>query len=114
MAVVRDGNAIPFVESVSLAERFFDRLRGLIGRPALSSREGLFLPRCKQVHMFFVFVPIDVVFLSASNTIVHICHRLRPWRISPSVSRAENVLELRSGAAAQLGLNVGDQLERVR
>ena len=49
-----------------VAESFFERLRGLIGRDRLVDGEGMLFHRCNDIHMWFMSIPIDVVFLTKS------------------------------------------------
>src|SRR4051812_30737808 len=74
-----------------VAESFIDRLRGLIGRTRLDAGEGMLFPRCNDIHMWFMSIPIDVVFLrregsgSSSTWIVSsLRENLRPWRLLPA------------------------------
>ncbi|MFM2152962.1 MAG: hypothetical protein RL199_1397, partial [Pseudomonadota bacterium] len=45
------------------ATGFFDRLRGLLGRPSLDPDVGLWIEPCDGVHTFFMRFPIDVAVL---------------------------------------------------
>lgn len=55
---------------------------------------------------------IDVVFLDRIGTVLRLCRRMAPWRVSPWVGGAVSALELASGEAGPLVL--GDRLEFVR
>lgn len=46
-----------------VAENFFDRLKGLLGVDSLESGQGLLLSPCNDIHMWFMKISIDVVFL---------------------------------------------------
>ena len=61
--------------------------------------------------MFFMRFPIDIVFLNGEGRVLHICHQLRPWRLSPIVWRARKALELSAGAAAASSTQSGDFIE---
>ena len=45
-----------------VAESFISRLRGWIGKTRADSGEGILFPNCTSVHMWFMSIPIDVVF----------------------------------------------------
>lgn len=85
--------------------------RGLLGRDGLASGSGMLfvssLP-LMWMHMFFMRFPIDIVFLNRKGRVLHICHQLRPWHLSPIVLRARKALELPAGAAAATSTETGD------
>ena len=86
------------------------RYKGLLGRRGLELDEGILLPHCNSIHMFFMKFPIDAVFLDKGNRIVRICHSIKPWRISPLVLGADSVLETAAGVCRQYTLQPGEEL----
>ena len=77
-----------------VAERFTERLRGLIGRNGLESGKGMLIMRCNCIHTFFMRFPIDATFLDRNGEVVRTVRNIRPWR--PWVWggwRAKSVLE---------------------
>ncbi|MCM2276604.1 MAG: DUF192 domain-containing protein [Oligoflexia bacterium] len=98
-----------------MAERFFDRLRGLIGRKSLSPGEAMLFPDCNDIHMWFMSIPLDVVFLRADGVnayrVSSIREGIRPWRLLPVRDGAADLtLELPAGAARLHALEKGDRL----
>ena len=91
------------------AQRFFTRLRGLLGRPRLAVDEGLLLSPCGQVHTFGMGYALDVVCLDKQGCIVKCVPGLAPNRVAGAVG-ARHTLELASGAIMRQGLVVGDRL----
>lgn len=91
------------------AHTHWSRLRGLIGTASLPEGDGLWIRPCRQVHMFWMRYPIDVVFLDDGLRVVEIVSGLRPWRVSPKVPAATSVIEVAAGGAT--GIAVGDQLD---
>lgn len=111
-------NAI-IADKCLVAERFFDRLQGLIGRSALDTGEGMLFPRCNDIHMWFMSIPIDVVFLRRERAepdgivyrVVSVRENLRPWRFLPArEGRASETLELSAGTIQRCQIAVGDEL----
>lgn len=96
---------------VRVAHGFLARARGLIGRPVPAPGCGLLLPGVAMVHGFGMQYKIDLVFLDADGRIVQ-CAQLAPGRIR-ACRRARDVLEMRAGEVARLGLLRGMQVERV-
>jgi uncharacterized membrane protein (UPF0127 family) len=90
-----------------LAETFWTRFRGLMGRSSLPADEGLLFDRTGSIHMFFMRFPIDVVFCDAELRVVKVISGLKPWRTA-AARRAKVTIELSQGAAA--GLEPGDDL----
>lgn len=89
------------------AHTHWTRLRGLIGTASLADGEGLWIRPCRQVHMFWMRYPIDVVFLDDAGRVVGLVERLQPGRISPKFARAASVLELPAGTIARSGVTPG-------
>jgi len=87
----------------------FERMRGLLARPALLATQGLWIEPCPSVHTFGMRYPIDVVFMDNSGGVKKIAHNLKPLRLS-SCHGARNTLELSSGCAQKMGILEGMKL----
>jgi hypothetical protein len=95
---------------VGLADGWWSRGRGLLGRGPLSAGEGLLLTPCRSVHMVGMRFPIDLVFLSGKGTVVGVCPDLSPgWR-AKGHRDARHALELPAGTIAATGTCPGDQV----
>jgi uncharacterized protein len=92
-----------------MADSFFLRLRGVLGRGELAPGEGLLLRPTGSIHTWFMRHPIDAVFLDRDMNVLRTVPAIRPWRMA-GVRRAHSVLELRAGEAAQRGIEIGDRL----
>lgn len=99
-------------DRVHAPSRYLSRLRGLIGRPPLSSREAWWFQDCSAVHTFGMRYPIDVIHLSTDGTIVQIVAGLAPNRWSWCRS-SRHLIEAGNGAARELDLHLNDRLEYV-
>jgi uncharacterized membrane protein (UPF0127 family) len=89
--------------------------RGLLGRDGLEPGSGMLFVRGRfepfmWMHMFFMRFAIDIVFLDRVDTVVHISHSLKPWRVSPVVFGASKAIELEAGAALRSDTWVGDSI----
>jgi len=113
-----DADGVPIASRVTLARSFWGRFKGLMGRAALASDEGLYLP-VNSIHMLFMRFPIDAVFLEAPDgdgvqRVVAVRPGLRPWTgLVLPVGGARGVVELPAGAIEHAGLAVGDRLRLV-
>jgi uncharacterized protein len=104
----------PLAETVVLANTFFTRLRGLIGRRRLAPAEALWLRPCNGVHTWWMHYAIDVIFLDRELRIVKLVENMRPFRLTAPNRSARSVLELSAHSISRANLKVGDQLEIVR
>ena len=96
-------------ERCVVAESFFTRLRGLLGRSELPRDEGILIVPCSSVHTWFMRFPIDVVFLDRDLRVVGVAADVRPWRMRWRRG-GKRVLELAAGEAAARGIEVGHRL----
>jgi uncharacterized membrane protein (UPF0127 family) len=106
-----DGTVV--AERCAVASTFLTRFRGLMWRRELPAGEGLCIQNCGSVHMFFMRFALDVAFVDADGRILHICHTIRPWRISRVVFGSKAALELPAGTLRKLGIDRGSVLKLV-
>lgn len=95
---------------VGLADNWWLRLRGLLGRPPLKAGEGLLLSPCKAVHMYGMRYPLDVVFLDRSGRVVAAYHSLAPGKRTRFHRTAYHTLELPAGTLKATATCEGDIL----
>lgn len=91
-----------------VADTWWSRLRGFLGRPQPEVGEGILLSPCRAVHMWGMSYPLDVIFLDDDGDILAVEEELRPWKRSPMVRKARYVLELPAGTVQATGTAVGD------
>jgi uncharacterized membrane protein (UPF0127 family) len=101
-------------DKIIIADKFWARMRGLMWEKELKEEEGLLLAPCNAVHMMFMRFPIDVIFLDKDSVVIKILHKLKPWRTSPIVRGAYQVIEMKAGKAVEKGINTGDKLSLAR
>lgn len=94
-----------------LADRWWSRLRGLLGRGPLGAGEALLLVPCRAVHMFGMRFSVDVAFLDKRGGVVAIYHRLEPGARSKWHHQAAVALEMPAGTLANTGTQAGDTIE---
>ena len=93
-----------------VAERFLDRVKGLLGRQELPDGEAMVFPRCRSIHTLGMRFPIDAVFVNRDWRVVSVRDRVNPGRVVWPVSGAWGVIELSGGTLQKAGVQVGDQL----
>ena len=109
--VFNESRQTTVADSVRLADSWWARLRGMMGRPEPAEDEGMLLVPCRSVHMYWMKYPLDVAFLAADGRVVATYHGLAPSRRSKWHGDAERALELKAGRLADTQTEVGDVLE---
>jgi uncharacterized membrane protein (UPF0127 family) len=103
-------------DRLEIADGLWDRFRGLMGRSALESGAGMWLAGANGIHMMFMRIAIDAVFLSRPDPdgdgvrrVLSVHRGLRRWiGLVPFVRGANSVLELPVGTIDRSGTVVGD------
>lgn len=107
-------NQAVIADKCHVAEYFLDRLRGLMGKASLQEGEAMWFPRCNSIHMWFMRMPLDVVFLKARGNhwvVTSTFIGVRPWRFLPLFDwRATDVVECASGMLLRNDVKVGDEI----
>jgi uncharacterized membrane protein (UPF0127 family) len=92
----------------TVADSFWRRLRGLLGRDGLGAGEGLVIVPCNSVHMLGMRFALDVLHLDRSGTVVRTLPNLKPGRLGPLVWRSHMAVELPAGTIEASGTVAGD------
>lgn len=113
--MVRTSDQVEIVNHLVIADRYWSRLVGLMGRRFLPRGEGLLLTRSNSIHMWFMRIPIDVVFLEKIDTqswrVKKLALGLRPWKLLPvGCMSATDTLELPIQTIQKSNLQVGEVL----
>ena len=106
-------------EHCEIADNLFTRIRGLLGRKAILPDTGLLITPCPSVHMIGMKFAIDVLFLTRDNIVTDWVENLpagfhfyvakpRAAKTGTTFGKPFAALELRSGAIAQNGVQLGD------
>lgn len=101
----------PLARRITVADTWWTRLRGMMGRPEPEADEGMLLAPCRSVHMYWMNYPLDVAFLAADGRVVAMYHGLAPSHRSKRHGEAERALELKAGRLAATQTEVGDRIE---
>ena len=111
MPVINETKKLTLAQEVKLCENVFSRAIGL-----MFSRKnvnlGLVFPFKKEkkvsLHMWFVFYPIDVLFLDKNKKVVEIVHRFKPFSFYKPEKKAKYVVELPAGIVSWTKTETGD------
>jgi len=103
--ILRDGQVLAAAE---VADGFFDRLKGLLGRATYDG--AMLLPRTRSIHTFGLRFAVDVAFLDKEMRVVAMV-RVGRWRTTLPRFGGRQVLEAQAGSFDRWGVRLGDQLE---
>ncbi|GAA6207732.1 DUF192 domain-containing protein [Cognatishimia sp. WU-CL00825] len=102
--------------SVEVANNAAQRTQGLMGRQTLPKASGMLFVFHRSRNLAFwmrnTFVPLDIIYLNESGTVVNIAHNTVPLDETPlpSAGPARYVLEINAGLSKALGIAPGTQL----
>lgn len=97
-------------ENAVFAKSFFKRLIGYMFRDQLAPDDALIFYNAPSIHMFFMQMPLDIVFLDRENKVIRIYANLAPWRLANCL-RAKVTIELPALTCQKHSLELGDVLE---
>jgi len=97
------------ITEVDLANRYFLRLRGLIGRDP-NRTGGLLIKPCGQIHTCFMSCAIDAVYIGRNGTVLQVDESIPAFQFCAAVSGSRTVLELPTGKAAKFGIKSGAEV----
>ena len=107
---IRKSDGATVIPALHVPSGARERTRGLLGRRGLADGEGMWFPKCRLIHTFGMKFPIDLVYLTKDNEVCKVVEGMRPGRLSACLA-ADSVIELKSGAANELGLGRGTRLQ---
>ena len=84
------------VIDIDVADDFFSKLKGLMFKDVVD--RPLMFSKCKQVHTFFMKIPIDVYYFDKDMLIIKIEENLKPNKIGKYISNAYGVIETKSNS----------------
>jgi uncharacterized membrane protein (UPF0127 family) len=100
-------------DRAEVARSFLARGIGLMGRAALPEGYALLIYPEWSIHMLFMKIPLDVLFVDREHTVVGLRESLPPWSPYAGVSpgRGRYVVEMPAGVISATATALGDRLE---
>ena len=98
------------IGKTAVADNFFLRLRGMIGRD-FDNFDAMILIPCNGVHTFFMSYVIDVIYLDRERNVTAFFECVPKGRILPVKKNTEMVIEMPAGDIRRHGIKYGDYLE---
>jgi uncharacterized membrane protein (UPF0127 family) len=93
---------------IELADSWWRRSRGFLGRAQPGKGEGILLVPCNAVHTFGMKFDLDLVFVGTTGGVLAVVEQLQPWKKSGRVRGCRYVLEVPAGTIRDTGTTVGD------
>jgi uncharacterized membrane protein (UPF0127 family) len=106
VAIVDETTGRTLAAEARVAERFGERLRGLMFTARLRPGEGLVIVPCASIHMLGMRFPIDAVFFDRAGVVTKVVRGLRPWvglAFAPRGTRGVAVLPLGAAVETEAG-----------
>jgi uncharacterized protein len=115
LLLVNKTKNVEIARDVRIADSFFARAIGLMGRKGMPEGEALWfrgvtLMPANSIHTHFMRFAIDVVFTDRSLVVKEIVRDLKPWRMTKPVRGAVDCFEFVAGTCANSKIEIGDQL----
>ena len=103
-------------DKVEIAETFFHKTRGLMFRKDFNHALVFILNEESRInasiHMFFVFFPIDLVYLDKDKKVVDIYENVKPFTCNITPKKLSSfIVELPAGAIKAKRIGLGDTLK---
>lgn len=115
MRLVDKNTGSVLAEDVETADSFWSRFRGLMFRRKFEKGEALVfeIPEGREfgVHTFFVFFPIDLVYLDGGMEVIDIETGVSPWSTYSPETESKYLVEFPAGVVDEYILEVGHELE---
>lgn len=96
--------------NLKIADGFFSRGIGLLGKKSLGADEALWLIPGNSVHTFFMKFSLAVIFVDKKNQVVKILPNLKPNKLVLPVWKAHSVIECNADHEQLKNIKVGDKL----
>jgi uncharacterized protein len=111
--IVNATRGVVLADRGEVARTFFARGMGLMGRATLPEGYALVIYPESSIHMLFMRLPIDVLFVDQSHRIISLREHLPPWHPFAGVApwRGRYVVELPAGVIGRTSTAPGDTLE---
>jgi uncharacterized protein len=104
-----DSGCAPIITAM-LADNYFTRLIGLMGKKQMDDSGGLLLKKCSSVHTIGMRYALDLVFMDKMGKVLKCAEGVKPFRTA-SAKGAYYTLELNQGMIRKQGIEVNDRFE---
>ena len=67
--------------------------------------------KIRSIHMFFVFFPIDCIYLNKEKKVISLKEKLMPFSIANITEPSQYIIELKQGTINDANIEVNDIIE---
>ncbi len=115
MAILKyEGSEI--AKNIEFAGSLASKIKGQMFRKTISDDYAMIFTFKKSssidVHMLFVFFPLDIIFLDKDKRITGLA-RLRPWLGYKAMKNIKYIIEMKTGTIEKYRISIGGQMEFV-
>ncbi len=107
-------DGIEIAKNIEYARTTYRKLTGLMFRKTIPPDYSMLFilkkPSKVNIHMFFVFFPLDVIFLDEKKKITGYS-RLKPWVGYKTMEGIKYVLEMKAGTIEKFHLSIGGKMD---
>lgn len=87
---------------LEVMDTFWKRFMGLMGRDDVPIGNAALLRKCSSIHMFFMKIPLDVIWYGASMPdgrvpVLSVARAVKPWQIAFGPKHTQGCLEAAAG-----------------
>jgi uncharacterized protein len=111
MRLINQTKNIILAEDVFIANTFFKRIRGLLGKKGLLPNQAMLLEPCNSVHTFFMGFTIDILFVNKGLKVLKVLPGLAPNKLSRIYWYSRMAIELPAGTLVSTHTQTEDQLK---
>ncbi|MDI3473684.1 MAG: uncharacterized protein PWR30_7 [Candidatus Woesearchaeota archaeon] len=108
-------NGIHIADDVRELKSNLEKARGLLFRKKIAQNEAfLFIFNEEDYwtfHMFFMFYPIDILWLDKDKVVVDLVKNFKPWRFHRPKRKAKFVIELPVGTIERFNIINGTRMD---
>lgn len=105
-----NGSAELLIDHLEMAETFWQRGKGLLGKKSIEANQALWIKPCNNIHTFFMKFKIDCIFVNRKMEIQKIVPEVSAFSFVGPYWKSHSVIETQSGFARTKNLKIGDQL----
>ena len=88
--------------NVDVADNFKKRFFGLMGKKNI--KRGLFFPKTKSIHTFFMKEEIDIIMIDNNNVVIYYQKNFPKWKILIK-KKAYHTIELPKSSLTNININ---------
>ncbi|MFW6008098.1 MAG: DUF192 domain-containing protein [archaeon] len=115
MMKIKINNKIIFNKIIE--KKNIGKIRGLMFSTKLDKKECVLFSfnkkKRRKIHTWFVFYPIDILFLNENNIIIEKVENLKPFKRYKTNTKFEKMIECRKGIIKEKNITKKDKIQKI-